>query len=154
MTRRTIPKAEDLHRDKWGDVATAAAVGTTPEHDDRPVPEPDDCAVVAAVVIQFWGYDGSWEQVPNLYLDEGDRPECDWRRWGLSFYDGPPIPRDAPRSERRISYSFERPRYDSGGVLIETAVSFRGGGGYSALCRVRRDAEGWYVDGATITGLS
>jgi len=152
MARRSMPTASQLHRDKWGDLARRVGVGLS--HEDGAASPPDDGAVLACILKQFWGYDGTWDQAPILHVVGDGWTPLDLNRWGLSFYDGPPIPRSAPRSERRIGYSFFKPRYDGGGALVETGVSFGFSGGYSARCRVRVDGDGWYVDGARITGMS
>lgn len=155
MARRSHPTAKQVHgqffdRD-WMEANVRRPVA---ESDNRPPPAADDCAVVAAVLRDYYELTGQELDPPFLVLADEGWPSCDWARWGLRFRPGPLPPRDAPRAERMYkSISFGRPAYDSGGAIILTSISFGPNMGYGSYCRVRQDEMGWYLDGATLRSI-
>lgn len=127
-----------------------------PEHDDRPAPEPDDCAIVAALVRDYFGpHNPRASKPPFISLYGEGWPLCDWSFYGLGIAEGPPPPRGATGPDRRRTrLSFGRPEYDSGGAILTASISMGPGLGSGSVCRVRKDQDGWYLDGARIRSIS
>ncbi|HVL43021.1 MAG TPA: hypothetical protein VM348_12775 [Brevundimonas sp.] len=117
---------------------TGCATLTEPAPDGPPMAQDgNDCAVIAAVAKEHFRF-GSDNPPPPIRFAGGYAPQCDWGRYGLDFTpyvddrsDGPVMP----------WVSFERPRYDGEGALIEVGAM----DGQGSECRVRSGFAGWTV---------
>jgi hypothetical protein len=152
MARRPHPDALEM----FGRLdQTPGARPAEPEHDARPAPEPDDCAVAAAVLRDWFGEPQRRKERAFVTLVGEDWPRCDWSGWGFDLQDGPSPPRSgAAEARRRTSIALDRPDYDSGGALITASLSLGPGLGHSAVLPVRRDDDGWWLDGARFRSIS
>jgi hypothetical protein len=106
----------------------------------------NDCAVIAAVAREHYGFNDADRLPPPLWLDgEGERwtPGCDWSRHGLRFPST--FDPDAPvQTGGRVQWvSFKRPRYDGSGAEIEAGILHGPLAGMGIRCRVVSGIAGW-----------
>ena len=142
-------------------VATTAlaACAATPMPEPMPGPGPEggaeirsteqDCAVIAAVARQHYGYGGENAPLPlwNPVEENGAtwRLTCDWSRYGLSFprtYQPTP-PR--PGEGFKPWVKFERPRYTSRGATVATSYLMGPLAGAGQECELVSGVAGWTV---------
>lgn len=151
MRRRPHPDALEM----FGRLnRTPDARPAEPEHDGRSPPDPDDCAVAAAVLRDWFGEPQRRSAPAFVTLDGQDWPHCDWSAIGFDLQGGPPPRSTGAEARRRTSMAFGRPEYDSGGALIKASLSLGQGLGHSAVLRVRKDDDGWWLDGASFRSIS
>ena len=105
----------------------------------------DDCAVIAAVAKEHYGF-GPTSAPPPLWLVDDDpdwAPRCDWARLGVPFtriYDAA----SARPGDTKTWVRFEKPTYDGLGAVILTDL-VRNGRGPVVECRVHAGVAGWTV---------
>ncbi|MBX9576534.1 MAG: hypothetical protein K2X07_12955 [Caulobacteraceae bacterium] len=118
------------------------ACTTAPTSDAQMVQNENDCAVIAAVAKEHYGF-GADGPYPVRFSDDYS-PACDWGQYGLAFVTPDPVP---PRDRENWPgwVSFSRPSYDSQGAVLDTD---RVGGvfaGEGVRCRLRSGFAGWTV---------
>ncbi len=124
-------------------LALAACVTQTPEPNGPG--GGDDCAVIAAVAKEHYGWNAVDRPGPRyLYLGEKFSPACDWTAWGVAF-DGP-FDRGAAPAPDQVVVSFSRPTYDGQGAILESDLTAGPMVGSGVRCRLRSGFAGWTVD--------
>ncbi|HEV2082190.1 MAG TPA: hypothetical protein VGR32_07015 [Brevundimonas sp.] len=134
--------------------AAALALGScaTPPTSEVPVTDGNDCAVIAAVAREHYGFNATDRLPPPLWLGDGRgwSPVCDWSRHGLVFPDTydphRPYPEEGGALPRDRWVSFRRPKYDGQGATIESSVVWGPLMGEGVRCRVRSGFAGWTVE--------
>ena len=113
----------------------------------------DDCAVIAAVAKEHYGFNTTDRLPPPLRFEGDFAPRCDWSRFGLAFepYD-PDRPGD-PR-ERMKWVSFGRPTYDGRGATLSSGYMHGPLAGSGIRCRVISGFAGWTVGECERTWIS
>lgn len=129
-----------------------AACATPTETGTQTSSTGDDCAVIAAVAKEHYGF-GPEKTLPLMRFEGGYRPSCDWGRQGLilPIYD-PELPDHAPDPDRWVS--FQKPTYDGQGALIETSAMWGPWAGEGVRCRLRSGFAGWTVERCEQTWIS
>jgi hypothetical protein len=137
---------------------TAAALLTACAAPMEPLPSPpgpiadsgNDCAVIAAVAKEHFRF-GPDNPPPPIRFEAGYAPRCDWSRHGLAFtpWDDGAIGAAATRW-----VSFDRPRYDGQGALIEVGIMHGPMAGQGSECRVRSGFAGWTATECRATWVS
>lgn len=131
-----------------------------------PMPDPtgpvsvgsgDDCAVIAAVAREHYGFNTTDALPPPLWLDgegSGWSPRCDWGRYGLRFPETHD-PSRVPASGQPLRWvQFKQPRYDGQGAVIDSAIMHGPLAGNGIQCRVRSGFAGWTVSDCRITWVN
>ena len=125
---------------------------TTPALDSQAaVGNGDDCAVVAAILREHFGFGPSQQSEPLVFVEGLSEKTCSWAQHGLAsppFYD-PETALWAPRYVVHIS----QPRYDGAGALVETGRRM-GNRSTSWQCRVHSGFAGWTVGECQLLGES
>ncbi|HEV7227717.1 hypothetical protein [Brevundimonas sp.] len=120
----------------------------------------DDCAVIAAVAKEHYGFNATDRPSLPLWLNDGRgwAPRCDWSRHGLAVpqvYDPAatePEPDGAPSGHRYVS--FQKPSYDGQGAVIESSAMWGPWAGEGVRCRLRSGFAGWTVERCEQTWIS
>ena len=81
----------------------------------------DDCAVIAAVAKEHYGFNTTDRRPPPVKFDPGFDPQCDWSHFGLAFEPYDEQAGGDPR-ERQKWVSFGRPIYDGRGASIRSVL--------------------------------
>ncbi|QTC90904.1 hypothetical protein [Brevundimonas goettingensis] len=141
-------------------VATLSACATDPAGPGGPPSSADngnDCAVIAAVAREHYGFNTTDRLPPPLWLKDGDRtwnPRCDWSRYGVGFprtYD--PATRSEPGKPVQW-VSFDRPVYDGRGATVQSGIMHGPLAGMGVECRVISGFAGWTVGNCKNTWIS
>lgn len=113
----------------------------------------DDCAVIAAVATEHYGFNSTDRLPPPVKFDPGFDPQCDWSDIGLVF-----VPYDEQASgdprERQKWVSFGRPRYDENGASIRSGIMHGPLAGMGVRCRMILGFAGWTVGECETTWIS
>jgi hypothetical protein len=137
-----------------------SACATDPSGPGVPPPSAEngnDCAAIAAVAKDHYGFNTTDHLPPPLWLKDGDKawnPRCDWSRYGLSF-PRTYVPVVNRRSGERVQWvSFEKPAYDGRGATVTSGILFGPLAGNGVECRVVSGIAGWTVSECHNTWVS
>jgi hypothetical protein len=137
-----------------------SACATDPAGPGGPPPSAEngnDCAVIAAVAKEHYGFNTTDRLPPPLWLKDGDRPwnpRCDWSRYGLSF-PRTYVPVVNRRGPERVQWvSFDKPVYDSRGATVTSGILHGPLAGMGVECRVASGFAGWTVSECKNTWIS
>ena len=143
-----------------GILVLAACATPSPASPDQARADGNDCAVIAAVAREHYRFNMTDNVPPPLWLDgEGAdwKPACDWTRYDLVFpqtYD-PDAPAPIEDGRPRVQWvSFEPPRYDGQGAMIEAGILHGPLAGMGVGRRVRSGVAGWTVQECRNTWIS
>ncbi|MDI1281450.1 MAG: hypothetical protein ACI9YM_002166 [Brevundimonas sp.] len=138
-------------------LAGCAATAPMPDPAGPVVGSGDDCAVIAAVAREHYGFNSTDTLPPPLWLDDEGRawaPRCDWARYGLSFPEIHDPARTPPSGQPLRWVQFKQPRYDGQGALVDSAIMHGPLAGNGIQCRVRSGFAGWTVSDCRITWVN
>jgi hypothetical protein len=113
----------------------------------------DDCAVIAAVAKEHYGFNTTDRLPPPVKFDPGFDPQCDWSHFGLAFEPYDEQAGGDPR-ERQKWVGFGRPIYDGRGASIRSGIMHGPLAGMGVRCRVISGFAGWTVGECERTWIS